>query len=200
MGPHFWWYLSRGAGMACWLCAAVGLAWGLSLSSKATLSPRPNWQLAIHRHLGMLTITSLITHVGAIVLDGYTSFGLADVTVPFHSHWRRVAIATGVIAMWIFVTVEATSLMKKRLPKRFWTIVHRTSLLAYILSTAHFLQAGSEAGNRVIRSIVLACSAGNLALLTFRVLADGRTPKSRATRPTVQHQGTSTLIGERGTR
>jgi predicted ferric reductase len=182
MGVHFWWYLSRGAGIACWLCAAIAVAWGLSLSSKATLSPRPNWQLAIHRHLGMLTITALCTHIIAIVLDGFTSFGLADVTVPFHSHWRRVAIATGVIAMWILVTVETTSLLKNRLPKRVWAMVHRTSLLAYLLSTAHFLQAGSEASNRLIRLVVLGCTAGNLVLLTFRILADGRMPKSRTPR------------------
>jgi methionine sulfoxide reductase heme-binding subunit len=179
---HFWWYLSRGAGIASWACGAISVALGLSLVSKATLKPRPNWQLAIHRHLAMLTLTSLAVHVVAIVLDGYTSFGLADVLVPFHSSWKPVAVATGVITMWILVTVEVTSLLKRKMPNRIWQLIHRTSILAYLLATAHFLQAGSDRRNRLAFGAIVLFTLLNLVLLVFRVLAESRPRQQRVAR------------------
>ena len=35
-------------------------------------------------------------HVGSIMLDSYTSFGPADVLVPFASSWHPLAVAWGV--------------------------------------------------------------------------------------------------------
>jgi DMSO/TMAO reductase YedYZ heme-binding membrane subunit len=178
MSQHLWWYLSRGAGITSWICGALTLTIGLSLSAKATINPKPAWQLAVHRHLAMLTLSSLALHIGAITLDGYTTFGLADVLVPFHSAWKPVAVASGVVAMWIFVTVEVTSLLRNRMPKRVWSIVHRTSLLAYLLSSVHFLQAGSEGKITAIKLGVIVVTGFNLTLLIFRVLADRRTRSS----------------------
>ncbi len=183
MNVHLWWYLSRGAGITSWACGALSLAVGLSLASKATIKPRPSWQLVVHRHLAMLTLTSLATHITAIVLDGYTSFGLADVLVPLHSSWKPLAVASGVVSMWILITVEVTSLAKKRLPKRAWSLIHRTSLLAYALSTIHFLQAGSERHHPVAIAAVIAVTGVNLTLLVFRILADSRAPRSRPMTP-----------------
>jgi methionine sulfoxide reductase heme-binding subunit len=154
------------------------VALGLALVSKATLTPRPNWQLAVHRHLAMLTITSLAVHILAIVLDGYTTFGAADVLVPFHSSWKPLAVATGVISMWILLTVEVTSLLKRRMPNRIWQLIHRTSILAYLLSTAHFLQAGSDHRNVFAFGIIVVFTVANLVLLVFRILAESRRPRS----------------------
>jgi DMSO/TMAO reductase YedYZ heme-binding membrane subunit len=175
MTQHLWWYLSRGAGITSWLCGALTLSIGLSLSSKATINPKPAWQLAVHRHLAMLTLSSLAVHVVAIVFDGYTNFGVADVLVPFHSEWKRVAVASGVVSMWILATVEMTSLLRNRMPKQMWRVVHRMSLLAYVLSSVHFLQAGSERNIPAIKLAVIVITGLNLTLLAFRVLADNRT-------------------------
>jgi DMSO/TMAO reductase YedYZ heme-binding membrane subunit len=184
MTVHLWWYLSRGAGIASWACGALSLAIGLSLASKATIKPRPVWQLVVHRHLAMLTLTSLAIHIAAIMLDGYTAFGVADILVPLHSSWKPLAVASGVVSMWILVTVEATSLAKQRLPQRAWSLIHRTSLLAYGLSTIHFLQAGSERHHLMTKVAVIAVTGVNITLLVFRVLADSRAPRSRTTNPT----------------
>jgi methionine sulfoxide reductase heme-binding subunit len=177
---HFWWYLSRGAGIASWLCGAISVAIGLSLVSKATLTPRPSWQLAVHRHLALLTLTSLAIHIAAIVLDGYTAFGLADILVPFHSSWKSAAVATGVISMWILLTVQITSLLKRRIPNRIWQLVHRTSILAYLMATAHFLQAGSDHRNPFAFTAIVAATLVNLVLLVFRILAESRPRPQRS--------------------
>jgi methionine sulfoxide reductase heme-binding subunit len=178
----FWWYLSRGAGISSWTCGAVSVAVGLALVSKATLKPRPSWQLAVHRHLAMLTLTSLAIHIVAIVLDGYTSFGAADVLIPFHSSWKPVAVATGVFSMWILVTVEGTSLLKRRMPNRIWQMIHRTSILAYLLATAHFLQAGTDRRNVFAFGVVVLVTLVNLVLLVFRALAQSRPRPQRVAR------------------
>ena len=130
----------------------------------------------------MLTLTSLLVHIVAIVLDGYTSFGVADVLVPFHSSWKPLALALGVISMWILVTVEVTSLLKRRMPTRAWQVIHRTSILAYALSTAHFLQAGSDHRNVLAFGVIVLFTFTNLVLLVFRVLAESRARPQRVSR------------------
>jgi predicted ferric reductase len=131
----------------------------------------------MHRHLALLTVVSLGIHIGALMLDGYTKFAVADVAVPFHSAWKPTAVAWGVISMWIIAVVQTTSLAKNRIPARAWKIIHRTSMLAYILSTMHFLQAGSERLNPIVRVSIIAMSATAAILLSFRLLADKRLPR-----------------------
>jgi methionine sulfoxide reductase heme-binding subunit len=122
----------------------------------------------------MLTLTSLAVHIAAIVLDGYTTFGVADVLVPFHSAWKPLAVTTGVLSMWILVTVQATSLLKRRLPNRLWQLIHRTSIVAYLLATAHFLQAGSDHRNPFAFGVIALFTLVNMVLLVFRILAESR--------------------------
>jgi hypothetical protein len=55
-------------------------------------------------------------HVAALVADSYARFTLADLAVPLASGWRPRALALGVVATWLLVAVELTSLAMRRLP------------------------------------------------------------------------------------
>ena len=83
-------------------------------------------------------------HLGALVADSYVHFGWADVFVPWASSWKSTAVAWGVIAWWLLVVIEVTSLLMKRLPKRLWRGVHLSSYLVALLSTAHLFTAGNR--------------------------------------------------------
>jgi hypothetical protein len=51
--------------------------------------------------------------------------------------------------------------------------------LAYLLATAHFLQAGSDHRNVYAFSAIVLCTLVNLVLLVFRVLAESRARPQR---------------------
>jgi DMSO/TMAO reductase YedYZ heme-binding membrane subunit len=66
------------------------------------------------------------------------------VTVPYATDWKPGAVALGILAMWLLVAVELTSLAMRRLPRRIWRGVHLTSYLAFLLGSLHAAFAGTD--------------------------------------------------------
>jgi Ferric reductase like transmembrane component len=191
MNPHFWWYVARAAGLSSWLFGATSITTGLLLSSDATTKPRPNWQLDLHRYQGAVSLSLLGLHVSALIADSYSHFSATSVLVPFASEWRRGAVAWGVIAMWVFLAVEVSSLMRRRIGKRTWKVIHMSSLGAFAASTVHFITAGTDARNRLaLVAIAVVCSL-NTGLLVFRVLAAPRARRPFTERPSRPSSTTS---------
>ncbi len=95
--------------------------WGLALSTRALgKNPRPAWLFDLHRFLGGLALIFTAVHVGAVLLDTYVHFSLVNVLVPFTGTWHPVAVAWGIVAMYLLLAVEMTSLLRKHISKRLW--------------------------------------------------------------------------------
>ena len=116
----------------------------------------------------------LALHLSALVADTYSHFTLSGIFVPFASSWKPLPVAWGIVAMYLLITVEVTSLLRKRLSERVWHTIHRSSLVAYLLSTAHFFQAGTDHRRAPALLAIVAMTGLNLGLLSFRILADPR--------------------------
>ena len=71
-------------------------------------------------------------------------FSAADLLIPFASPWRTGAVALGVVAMWLLVAVEATSLAMKRIPRRYWRWIHLSSYAVFLLTSLHAAFAGTD--------------------------------------------------------
>jgi DMSO/TMAO reductase YedYZ heme-binding membrane subunit len=153
--------------MVGWGLLAASVLWGLALSTKVTgKRPRPSWVLDLHRFLGGLALVFTAIHVGAIMADSYVHFGIVEVIVPLASGWHPVAVAWGVVALYLLAAVEATSLLRKRLSKRVWRATHFLSFPLFLLTTIHALTAGTDGHNLVLRWAVIAASAA-VTVLTF---------------------------------
>ena len=185
MTPHLWWYVSRGAGITSWFFGGTSVMTGLLLSSKAALRPRPNWQLDLHRYQATLSLSMLALHLASLIADSYTHFGVREILVPAASAWKPLAVAWGVVAMYLLVAVEATSLVRTKIPKKVWRAVHLSSLAAYLLSTAHFFQAGTDHVRSAALIAIVVMTGANLALLSFRLLAALRARRATPTRSPV---------------
>lgn len=178
MSPKIWWYLARSSGIVAWALAAAAVILGLVLSTRsARQRMRPVWVLDLHRYLGGLTIVALAVHLAALAADSFVTFGWADLFVPGASEWRTAPVALGIVAFWAVVVVEASSLLRTRIPKRLWSRLHLLSFPVYVLATLHYLLAGTERANPVLLLVVEATSALVLGLTILRVLAPrpGRT-------------------------
>ena len=157
MSPQLPWFIARAAGIVAWLLLTGSVVWGVVLATKAfPAHRRPAWLLDLHRWLGGLTVAFLAVHLGALMADDYVSFGLADLLVPGAASWHRGAVALGVVALWLLVVVQLTSVFMRRLPRRAWRAVHLTSYAAFWLTSLHASFAGSDATNRLyqVTSIV----------------------------------------------
>jgi DMSO/TMAO reductase YedYZ heme-binding membrane subunit len=140
--------------------------------------------LSTHRYLGALAIVFVGVHVGAILVDSYVQFSLTDVFVPLVSTWHPVAVAWGIVGMYVLVAIEVTSLLRARLSPRTWRGVHVLSYVLLALVTIHLLTAGTDAGDLLPTTsavlIGVATVFGAAMLLTWRTA-----PKVRAATPGV---------------
>ena len=175
-----WWYVSRASGIVAWILAAMAVLWGLALSTRALgAKPRAPWLLDLHRFIGGLTVVFVAVHLASLALDPFVSFGLGDLFVPMASGWKPVAVAWGVVAFYLLVAVEVTSLARSRIPKRAWRAVHLTSYALYAMATVHLLLAGTDRTNPLLWGAA-AVSVAVVAFFTvYRVVGPGRAASVR---------------------
>ncbi len=170
MNSQFWWYVTRSSGAIAWLMLTASVIWGVILSTKAFPEQRrPAWLLDLHRWLGGLTVSFVLIHLASLVADSYTSFGLADLLVPYASTWKPGAVALGVVAMWLLVAVELTSLAMKHLPKKVWRAVHLSSYAVFWLTSLHAAYAGSDRTTLLYRSTAIASILAVAWALMYRI-------------------------------
>ena len=170
MSGTFPWYVARAAGLVSWALLAVATLWGLALSTRALGDrPRANWLLDLHRWLGGTALAFTGVHVVALLADQYVHFGVADVLVPFASSWHLVAVAWGVVAAYLLLAVELTSLARNRLSKRAWRRVHTASFVLFVVATIHGLTAGTDTRSVMARTLALAVATVFAGLTAIRV-------------------------------
>lgn len=183
MNGQLWWHVARASGITAWALSAAAVMWGLALSGR-TMGKRAKapWLLDLHKYLGTLSVVFVGVHLAGLVADNYVHFGLADLFVPFASGWRTGAVAWGVVAFYLLVAVEITSLLMRRLPKRVWRAVHLSSLLMYVTGTVHLLQAGTDAGNLTLQWLVVGTSTATVFMLLYRIIGPAKRRAATTTR------------------
>jgi hypothetical protein len=172
---QLWWYTARSSGIVAWALVSASVLWGLVLSTKVLgKRPRPNWVLDLHRFLGGAAVVFTGIHVASIVLDSYVHFGLVDVLVPLASSWHPVAVAWGIVALYLLLAVEVTSLLRKQLSKRLWRATHFASFPLFALATTHALSAGTDRAALLMRYGAALTTVSVVLLTAARVVGARR--------------------------
>jgi len=163
---QLWWYTARATGIVAWVMLTAGVLWGLALSTRAFGSrPRPSWLLDLHRFLAGAAVVFTATHLLSLVLDTYVTFGLAELFVPFASSYRPSAVAWGIVALYLLLAIEITSLLRARLSPRLWRATHFLSFPLFVVASAHAISAGTDSDATAFRALAIG-SAAAVALLT----------------------------------
>jgi len=184
MSPQLAWHAARAAGLVAWALTAAAVIWGLLLSTRiAGRRPPPAWLADLHRYLGGLAVTFTAIHIGALLADTWVQFDVADILVPFASQWRPAAVAWGVIAMYLLAAIEVTSLLRRRVPTRWWRAIHLSSFALFAAGTLHLLSAGTDAANPWVVAAVGMAVTASVYLTTVRLLTPPRRTKRTAHPP-----------------
>jgi DMSO/TMAO reductase YedYZ heme-binding membrane subunit len=170
MTSQLWWYTARAGGIVAWVLLAASMIWGLTMSTKPLgRRPRPNWMLDLHRFLGGAALVFVGIHVASIMLDSYVDFGVLEVAVPFTSTWNPNAVAWGIVATYLLVAVEITSLLRRKISKRAWRLTHFLSFPVFALATVHELTAGTDQSALPLRLVTAAATVVIVALTALRI-------------------------------
>lgn len=184
LDPKTWWYLTRATGFVAWALLAASVLWGLFITNKTLVrSTPPAWVLDLHRHLGGLAVVFVGIHVAALPLDTYTDWGWQDLFVPMASRWHPVPVAIGIVAMYLLLAVEVTSLLGTRMPRKWWRRVHFLSFPLFVLASVHLFAAGTDAGNGIARWTVVVVSTLVVFLAGVRGLAVAKPRETKSRVP-----------------
>ncbi|MFQ5556845.1 MAG: ferric reductase-like transmembrane domain-containing protein [Acidimicrobiales bacterium] len=186
LNQQVWWYASRSSGIIAWVLITLSIMWGLFLSTRVLgNNPAPAWLLDLHRYLGGLAVAFTAIHLIGLVADSYVHFGWAEIFVPMASSWQPGAVAWGIVAFYVLVAIELTSLMMRRLSRRLWRLVHHLSWILFVFATVHGLTAGTDVQNPLYRWTALASVQGVFFLTIVRILAQRKARRRAKPSPRV---------------
>jgi DMSO/TMAO reductase YedYZ heme-binding membrane subunit len=170
MNPQTWWFVARAGGLVAYALLACTVVGGLLLSTHLLgRRPAPDWVLDWHRFVGALTLVFTLVHVLAVLADDYIAFHVIDVLVPGVAPWRPVALAWGVVGLYLLVAVQVTSLVRDRLPRVLWRRIHYLSMPLLLLASIHTLTAGSDVRNPLVAMLVGGALATTALLIALRI-------------------------------
>jgi sulfoxide reductase heme-binding subunit YedZ len=175
VSPHVAWYVARAAGLVAWALLSTSVVWGLLLAVRFGRRPSPRWLLDLHRFLGGLAVVFTGVHLVGLVADTTVPFDVVDLLIPGASPWRPVPVALGVVALWLLLAVELTSLLMRRLSRQAWHRVHLASYGLFWMATLHGVTAGTDSHSLVaVLSVDVAVS-----VVVFLTLVRALAPRSR---------------------
>jgi DMSO/TMAO reductase YedYZ heme-binding membrane subunit len=169
VSEQMWWYATRAAGLMTWLTATAAVIVGLALSLRIVRSRTGPWVLDLHRYLGGLSTVFLIAHVGTLYADSYVEFGPRELFIPGEATWETEAMAWGIIAAWILIAVEITSLLRPHFGKTVWRAIHSLSVVTVAAGGYHAWAAGSDVHNPITWTIAGAGTVMVLGLIALRL-------------------------------
>lgn len=182
MNEQVWWYLSRSTGIVALVALVLSLVWGVLLATRV-LRPhdRPAWLLDLHGWFGGVAVTMTGLHLLGLVLDGYVHFGVVELLVPGASPYRPLAVAVGVVSMYLLVAVQLTAVLRKRLPRRVWRGVHIASYLLVWGGLVHAGMAGTDVSNRGYQVLALALTILAASAAIVRIVSPTRSRRAAPT-------------------
>lgn len=180
MNEKIWWYLSRSSGIVALALLVASVLWGVLLATRA-LRPfdRPAWLLDLHRWLGGMALVMTGLHMLGLVLDGYVSFGAADLLVPGAASYRPLAVALGVLSMYVMIAVQVSGYLRRQLSARAWRAIHVSSYGVVWGAAIHAGLAGTDTVNRAYQVLALVLTLAAVAASVVRIVTPGRHQPAR---------------------
>ena len=202
MSGEMSWYVARAGGFLAWALSAFSILWGLLISSRA-LGKRISGPrlLDLHRFIGGLSVVFVAVHILGLRVHHFQGvrFGFRELFVPMASSWHPGAVAYGIVAMYLLIAVEITSLLREKLPDALWRRLHYSGFVVFLLGSIHALKVGTDVQNPVIWWPSAVVCAAVVGLAVTRAMAAAQIAAAKAAEEAEELAGVGTpgIGGER---
>jgi sulfoxide reductase heme-binding subunit YedZ len=177
---HFWWYLSRAAGLVSYILLFLSIAFGLGLRSNQSGQTRRRVVLELHQFLAVLGLAFLGLHIGALLGDSYINFSIANLLLPVALPYRAAATAAGIFGMYGFVVVFSTFLVRRWVGKKTWRAVHGAAIVMFVLVLVHSITAGTDTIVPWVRWMYTLSAGATVGLAIMHYFRQKRAPVAAA--------------------
>lgn len=173
-GPLLW-HVNRSTGLVLLVLLTTTVMLGVwsTRGDAGTRVPRFAVQ-ALHRNIGLLSMTMLTLHVATAVLDEFVDIRWWQVFAAWDLHYRPLWLALGIVALDLLVVVTVTSLLRDRLPVRGWRLLHLLTYPVWLLSVAHGLGIGTDRGEGWVQLVYLGSAVAVAASVLVRIAGSSR--------------------------
>lgn len=169
--PHLWWYVTRASGLVAWAAMTGSVLWGVLLATRVLRSiDNPAWLQDLHRWLGGTALIMTGLHMLSLMLDSWAHFSLTQVLVPLAAGYRPWPVALGIVAFYLLIAVYGSSLLRPRMPRRFWKALHYGSYASVVLVSFHAGWSGTDVGAWGYRLVAFALLGLTTVAVLVRVL------------------------------
>jgi len=138
------------------LTLSVVLGVGINRRARARRLPRAALRTA-HRDLSMLAAGFLAVHIATAELGHFAGVGPASMVIPFAARSWRVWMGLGTIGADLLIALVVTSLLRRRLGRRWWRAVHWVSYACWPVALVHSAALSPDRRTGQLRELALAC-------------------------------------------
>lgn len=123
----------------------------------------------LHEYASMLALAFLALHILTAVVEPFGRVPWLAVFVPFVPAAGRPWLGLGTVSFDLLVAVVLTSLLRRRVGRRTWRLVHWTSYACWPAAEAHSLGLGAAMRSGHLFDLAVACVVAVAAAACWRV-------------------------------
>ena len=189
---HAWWLASRASGIVAMILITASVFIGLTLSTRVLKGPGlSRWLAAAHEQAALGGLVAIAIHGVTLLGDPFLNPGVKGIAVPFAGEYKPLWVGIGILGGYIAALTGLTFYAKKRIGVARWRKLHRLTIVAYAMSLAHTVGAGTDFQAGSWARLAIIAPAGPIAVLFAQRMLAGRTaPKAKpapAAQPTPAH-------------
>jgi len=172
ISQHMYWYMGRSSGFVAYWLLFASVALGLAVSSRVFdgVLGRP-WVFEVHKFLSVFVLFMMLFHGLIMLPDPYSKFRIAELLVPFHSHYKDRPMALGIMTLYASTLITMSFYMKGVINQQWWRAIHYLTFGLFVMAMAHGLWIGTDTKRSPVYWSYLASAGGVLFLTFFRILA-----------------------------
>jgi sulfoxide reductase heme-binding subunit YedZ len=111
-----------------------------------------------------------VVHAVSLLGDSFLHPSVADIAVPFVSHYKQPWMTIGIVGGWLMILLGLSYYARGRIGPQRWRSLHRFTALAWVLGLAHSLGEGTDAGQTWFLVATAIVAAPATVLLAVRLL------------------------------
>jgi sulfoxide reductase heme-binding subunit YedZ len=145
---HSFWLASRATGIVALVLLSLSVAGGMSMSSK--LAKRGPGSIGrakqAHEALSLVALSAILAHGLLLLGDDYLKPTISQIFIPFTMPDQPIWTGIGIIGAWVAAVCGLSYYARRWIGVNRWKVVHRFTLVAWLLSFGHAIGSGSDAG------------------------------------------------------
>ena len=143
---------------------------GIAVNQQGRLPGLPRFAVTgLHRNLSLIAVVFVAVHVVSAVADSYVSISLAAAVIPFVSSYEPFWLGLGAVSLDLLAAVIVTSLVRSRIPRRAWRMVHWLSYALYPVAVVHSIGSSTDLQSGWLLAVTLSCVAAVTGAGAFRL-------------------------------